>query len=1370
MKKILVWDPRSPQAAPVRVEVSDIVASAIVRAGYAAPVDPRDAGELDNGDALDSAMPTDILIWSGPFREVTHIVVPRAAAIAAVTAGEAVLPVMWGGAAGPYEPDVTRPGAMTITSITPGAGSLVITVEEGDPGDAPITEHQIQISFDGEEFFLFAIRSPADTHILSGLAGFPETYVRVAAVNAGGPGADSNIVSAVPGPVVPSAGTLALEAGVGEIIARPTSGFDGGGAITARVFRVGETAETLVEQEPVAVEEDYSFPFLGVTTRFFSFADVNSAGIGAFSEVVSATTLADAAVPGAFTSPMWALRNIGNGTSLLADINSLPATNGSALIRIEYSLDGGITPVSSGGLIDFEIGALTTGAPQGVRIRVVNGVGAGPWSDVKTLAPTVEADGMTLAIEPGGFQSWALAKPWLNLMWYGGSWQKDSASDPSLVSQSRGTLVTQAPTDRFRMKLVENSASVANVRPGMWRIFNPSGAKLRMQTNTGSPLTDWSTAETIDFNYGGTTGLWLWAEGNVTNDNGPIRIVHHDFLDDWAAGKVFDPDFLNFLSLSKARALRFMVWLSTNPGRITDWSQRPLVSDICWPQSSMVPYELVCQLANELGVPPYICTPAMATNDYIDSMFLCIRDNLDPSLPVYNENGNEIEWNNGVDFLWNSRYYLYYEFTHRYAARVTGENYWYLAGHGLTDGSQAVPFSGFTHNLWEGPNTIQVIDADHFRLIRPGGSVNVPEASTGRFVWLSEPGKISRPKHSFGVQSLNSWTRGDAVLGRERMIHVLGSWIASPSSYTGGRLSAPGVREATDMVVVANYVGVYYWTVKLEAAGLDILPSFWHGKPGAAAAATVKVSLYAPGASPTPFEAENGIGEGFIAQRTIAFPSSQNAYYPADTAFTGLTDGLTYVVAASYAGGARFATGTFTPGTSTKVMLFEDDADFIARLDAKQIENCASIEQHVEIADGIPVGLYETNNDFHLNGGGFPDDVKNKLRALVLTEPYVQHSVTRNLHQLAASGVKWASWFVDIGAWRGLFDIAESYADTSSPRFAAFASHEGLVPKRTRIAVPETIALPDVTVEPASYPHVVGSLGLPDGASIRLTGSGNTRRAFDVVDGDLVMLHGDYFDFDAPVLNALEAIVTDGYTARKTSISVALGGAWYPADASYVWTPIEDDDTAAVNPLRGGALALSGTAATYDSASHLWKFNANGRYVNTSSAFAADVRKETPLLIAMVLDKDSHNASFTRTIARFGNVRSGIVFERTGSNQMRARWVDTGGSINGASGGFDAALRCHDAMPAGKHVYWGFADAEGRLAAGHDQIVNQGPSTNLYTHSGNFPRELDIGGTSSASESSMKHGSVLIVSRAGMDLAAAMDIVAALAAHEGISA
>lgn len=87
MKTILLWDQRYPDRPPHRMSVNDTFASAMVRAGLAAPIDPADFATLNVGGALDLSTPTEIALEDSVSKRMRRIYVPASVAAIAVSLG-----------------------------------------------------------------------------------------------------------------------------------------------------------------------------------------------------------------------------------------------------------------------------------------------------------------------------------------------------------------------------------------------------------------------------------------------------------------------------------------------------------------------------------------------------------------------------------------------------------------------------------------------------------------------------------------------------------------------------------------------------------------------------------------------------------------------------------------------------------------------------------------------------------------------------------------------------------------------------------------------------------------------------------------------------------------------------------------------------------------------------------------------------------------------------------------------------------------------------------------------------------------------------------------------------------------------------------
>lgn len=159
-KKIRLWDSRFPpdqQPRPVEIEVDETVASAAVRAGVAAAADPADAGALSSGEAVSCASPVEMVIWSGPRRELVRVFLPAAVSAIAIAAGEGALIGSSGGggdAPVPTAPVAAPTGFPAITvpfNISrAGSGSASTFVTDYDHAAAkPAYSNTIYLSASG---------------------------------------------------------------------------------------------------------------------------------------------------------------------------------------------------------------------------------------------------------------------------------------------------------------------------------------------------------------------------------------------------------------------------------------------------------------------------------------------------------------------------------------------------------------------------------------------------------------------------------------------------------------------------------------------------------------------------------------------------------------------------------------------------------------------------------------------------------------------------------------------------------------------------------------------------------------------------------------------------------------------------------------------------------------------------------------------------------------------------------------------------------------------------------------------------------------------------------------------------------------------
>jgi hypothetical protein len=131
------------------------------------------------------------------------------------------------------------------------------------------------------------------------------------------------------------------------------------------------------------------------------------------------------------------------------------------------------------------------------------------------------------------------------------------------------------------------------------------------------------------------------------NTSAPPRItsiVKEDAVRVYDRGQRFNPAWTT--RLGSFRALRFMDWIETNNSKLSDWEDRPKVSDYTY--GAAVPIEVMIDLANTLEKDAWFNVPHLADDDFVRAFATLVKTRLDPELKVYAEFSNEV-WNWGFD-------------------------------------------------------------------------------------------------------------------------------------------------------------------------------------------------------------------------------------------------------------------------------------------------------------------------------------------------------------------------------------------------------------------------------------------------------------------------------------------------------------------------------------------------------------------------------------------------------------------------------------------------------------------------------------------------------------------------------------------------
>ncbi len=276
------------------------------------------------------------------------------------------------------------PSAPTITSITPGDGSLSVAFTAG-ASTATITDYQY--SLNGVNFF--SLSSTTSPLVISGLTNGTLYPVVIRAVNSAGPGETSSSVSSTPS-ALPGAPTITslVDGGSGtSLVVTFTAGYTGGSSITDYEYAisVGLNSNSFGSYSSVGSTTS-PFTITGLTNGTAYTVKLrakNTAGYGPGSAFQNGVTLAAPNAP--------SITSVTSGDGRLRIIYSAytSVTNGgSAISKIEYSTNDGSSWTDAGTLSEtFTVLGLTNGTSYSIKLRATNAIGASLPSSAVTSTP-----------------------------------------------------------------------------------------------------------------------------------------------------------------------------------------------------------------------------------------------------------------------------------------------------------------------------------------------------------------------------------------------------------------------------------------------------------------------------------------------------------------------------------------------------------------------------------------------------------------------------------------------------------------------------------------------------------------------------------------------------------------------------------------------------------------------------------------------------------------------------------------------------------------------------------------------------------------------------------------------------------------------
>lgn len=230
MKVVLVWDPRFLAQKAARLMLDDRLASAAVRAGVAAAVDPAEQADLAAGAPLDPGSLTDAIVQHGPAKRPVRVVLPASVIAVGVALGIAAA------ASGPPIPGDTAPVFTAAPAIAPASGtsSTTFTATDGTVSNGSVT---------GRRWLLNGTAIGTGTTVVPGSTGS-----LVLENTATGPGGTTTAtssavtVSAVTAPSFTAAPSISPSSGNSAATFTATDGTVSNGSVTARRWLLSGTA------------------------------------------------------------------------------------------------------------------------------------------------------------------------------------------------------------------------------------------------------------------------------------------------------------------------------------------------------------------------------------------------------------------------------------------------------------------------------------------------------------------------------------------------------------------------------------------------------------------------------------------------------------------------------------------------------------------------------------------------------------------------------------------------------------------------------------------------------------------------------------------------------------------------------------------------------------------------------------------------------------------------------------------------------------------------------------------------------------------------------------------------------------------------
>jgi hypothetical protein len=718
---------------------------------------------------------------------------------------------------------------------------------------------------------------------------------------------------------------------------------------------------------------------------------------------------------------------------------------------------------------------------------------------------------MPLGVNLAGVNSYSGIYPFANIMYNGGVWARRVGSGS--FTQNQGELTATVGTDEFRMYLSDTGLGLP---AGTYTVYNPAGAEIGLGAFSNQSVQAYTTATTFTFSYTpSANGLYLHCKGSLSKASGNLAIILPGHSTSWLAGDHFNSAFISFHQGLGAQVLRFMDWGIASVSIETDWADRTQPDGITFynPMAlgSVVPYELMIELCNRLGVDPWICVPARATSDYVTQLATLLDTDLDVTRKLYPEEANEV-WNTADPWGDGAGWIQYLDHTRRTATANFGADTYTLTAHGITHGATIASFATKENRIALASDTavdyrtrlgttsyVEVIDANTFKLHETSVAGPVVPVSSGQvnllFVVIAEPGKTPNIRQHYGELCLRNWDAFDAALGVGRVEHLIAGQAVN-TTVASDILATTGVSARTDSVSPAPYFTGAVFGGAVDISTGQLLPKFWCSK-----SSTAHVGIYAAGATPTIDEVIAGTGA--INKQTIARSGASPSTFTSGVAVTGLSNGTTYsvhyVVVDNESYEWKMTANATVSATTSTVDLLDTYTNMAARDRSRTTTSVGYVTAHQALKPRVI--CYEGGNH---SSDACPASIQTWREGYMESQEFAD-AMEEHLYRMATVGTKLYCYFSDACPSNSVFGMATNYDDTADKRYIAFSAFGGTA-RAAALTVAAVVAT-DVLTDPGSFPYVVHTFA--NAALTYTLVNGNNDGNFAIVGNELRMI-GDY--------------------------------------------------------------------------------------------------------------------------------------------------------------------------------------------------------------------------------------------------------------------